>query len=265
MALPYKPQRTFTGTVGTASTGANGPEAIKTDEDEIVAMFDPLATHGDGTPGGIAKGNLATNGGILTEDDNVILEDANGDLTVTRDVIAGRNFVGPVVGDVTGDASLCVRIDGTRALTGNWDVGNFAITAKNYVSDVATGSQPYACTSTTKNTNLNADKVDGYDAGNSSGQIPVSNGTVCTNLNAEKWGGFSLTRTANGTTTVSANSTVTVTASNVGQSLFVQFAPTAAGAKVNYKIRFSGSVMQIEFSESGGVTTNVIYDVFNIS
>lgn len=33
---------------------------------------------------------------------------------------------------------------------------------------------------------LNADRVDGYHAGNSSGQIPVSNGTVCTNLNADK-------------------------------------------------------------------------------
>jgi len=33
---------------------------------------------------------------------------------------------------------------------------------------------------------LNADRVDGYHAGNSSGQIPVSNGTLCTNLNADK-------------------------------------------------------------------------------
>lgn len=32
---------------------------------------------------------------------------------------------------------------------------------------------------------IDADKVDGYDAGNSSGQVAVSNGTVCTNLNAD--------------------------------------------------------------------------------
>ena len=31
----------------------------------------------------------------------------------------------------------------------------------------------------------NADKVDGYHAGNSSGRVPVSNGTVCSNLNAD--------------------------------------------------------------------------------
>ena len=32
---------------------------------------------------------------------------------------------------------------------------------------------------------INVDRVDGYDAGNGSGQIPVSNGTVNTNLNAD--------------------------------------------------------------------------------
>ena len=37
----------------------------------------------------------------------------------------------------------------------------------------------------TLNTNLNADMVDGYDAGNNSGQIPISNGTLNTNLNAD--------------------------------------------------------------------------------
>jgi len=32
---------------------------------------------------------------------------------------------------------------------------------------------------------LDADMIDGYHAGNSSGQIAVSNGNVCTNLNAD--------------------------------------------------------------------------------
>ncbi|NIP54592.1 MAG: hypothetical protein GWN67_21135 [Phycisphaerae bacterium] len=35
-----------------------------------------------------------------------------------------------------------------------------------------------------------ADKVDGYDAGNASGNIAVSNGNICTNLNADKLDGF---------------------------------------------------------------------------
>ena len=38
--------------------------------------------------------------------------------------------------------------------------------------------------------NLDADKVDGYDAGNNSGQVAVSNGTLCTNLNADMTDGF---------------------------------------------------------------------------
>lgn len=40
------------------------------------------------------------------------------------------------------------------------------ISAPNYVSSAATGTQPYACTSTTLNTNLNADMLDGYHRSN---------------------------------------------------------------------------------------------------
>ncbi len=36
----------------------------------------------------------------------------------------------------------------------------------------------------------NADKVDGYHAGNSSGQVAVSNGTRCSNLNADELDGY---------------------------------------------------------------------------
>jgi hypothetical protein len=100
-----KPASTFTGIEEDPSLGTNGPTAIKDNLLVHDVMFDPLQTHVDGTPGGIHKNNLQTNSGILTEDDNVILEDANGDLTVTRDVIAGRNFVGPVVGNVTGNVT----------------------------------------------------------------------------------------------------------------------------------------------------------------
>ena len=38
-------------------------------------------------------------------------------------------------------------------------------------------------------TNLNADRVDNYHAGNSSGQVAVSNGSLCNNLNADKLDG----------------------------------------------------------------------------
>ena len=39
-------------------------------------------------------------------------------------------------------------------------------------------------------TGKNADMVDGYDAGNAAGNVPVSNGTVNANLNADKVGGY---------------------------------------------------------------------------
>lgn len=44
---------------------------------------------------------------------------------------------------------------------------------------------------------INADQVDGYHAGNSSGQVPVSNGTVNTDLNADQVDGKHASNTAN--------------------------------------------------------------------
>jgi len=44
---------------------------------------------------------------------------------------------------------------------------------------------------------LDADKLDGKQSGNASGNIPVSNGTVCTNLNADKLDGYHIQK--NGT------------------------------------------------------------------
>jgi hypothetical protein len=81
MALPYKPTRTFVGVEGAASLGTSGPEALKTDTNEIVAMFDPLSVHGNATPGGIAIGNLATGEATATPTANkLVLFDVNGNL-----------------------------------------------------------------------------------------------------------------------------------------------------------------------------------------
>lgn len=49
---------------------------------------------------------------------------------------------------------------------------------------------PMTITSTTVVGNLNADRVDNYHAGNSSGQIAVSNGSTCTSLNADMLDGY---------------------------------------------------------------------------
>ena len=43
--------------------------------------------------------------------------------------------------------------------------------------------------------NVDADKLDGYDAGHNSGQIPIADGTLCTNLNADKLDGYDASTT----------------------------------------------------------------------
>ena len=46
--------------------------------------------------------------------------------------------------------------------SGNFDFYSGTLTGANFISTVADGTSPYACTSTTVNTNLNADLWDGY-------------------------------------------------------------------------------------------------------
>jgi len=64
-----------------------------------------------------------------------------------------------------------------------WETGD--INGRQFLSDAASGTPPFVVASATKVPNLNVDKVDGRHAGNFSGGVPVSNGTVNTNLNAD--------------------------------------------------------------------------------
>lgn len=81
--------------------------------------------------------------------------------------------------DLTGlfmdDHPQYVRKDGTRPLQSDWDAGSYTITAQGIdvtdidfsgqlTSTVATGTAPFVIASTTVNTNLNADLVDGINA-----------------------------------------------------------------------------------------------------
>lgn len=85
----------------------------------------------------------------------------SGDITSVGDVASGAAFDGTQGTTLTfnnagGDGTL--DYDGTDF--------NFSklITSPNFVSTVATGTQPYACTSTTLNTNLNAGLVGSISA-----------------------------------------------------------------------------------------------------
>jgi hypothetical protein len=63
-------------------------------------------------------------------------------------------------------------------------------TNKQLKSSITSGTPPIVVTSPTKVQILNVEQVDGYDAGNASGNIPVSNGTLNTNLNADMLDGL---------------------------------------------------------------------------
>jgi hypothetical protein len=91
------------------------------------------------------------------------------------DVLRGREGTSPVAHSA-GARAECVWTAGTHGeLADKVDLdAHLADNAKHVTKDGVL------------QTGLNADQVDGYHAGNSSGQIPISNGTVCTNLNADK-------------------------------------------------------------------------------
>ena len=69
-------------------------------------------------------------------------------------------------------SATVLLVNGSRALSANWDAGAFSITAETFVSDVVTGTAPLTVASTTVVANLNADLLDGQegtyyrDAGN---------------------------------------------------------------------------------------------------
>ncbi len=106
--------------------------------------------------------------------------------------------------------------DGTVPLTAAWDAGSFQIRAETFQSDIATGTAPFTVASTTVVTNLNADKLDGYDA---SAFLLLAGGTMAGDLNM---GAFDITNVdtistlANGNITLAPNGTgYTVTTKDV--------------------------------------------------
>ena len=80
------------------------------------------------------------------------------------------------------EATGFIKADGTVALSANWDAGGYEIRANTFESDVATGTIPLVIASTTKCTNLNADKLDDQEgsyylaAGNATGTLAVNRG-----------------------------------------------------------------------------------------
>jgi hypothetical protein len=93
---------------------------------------------------------------ILDDDATHFLDGAGAWSTPDHGSIGG-------LGDVADHAGY-LAIDGSRALTANWDAGSYKITAATLESDIATGTAPLTVASTTTVTNLDADTVDGSHA-----------------------------------------------------------------------------------------------------
>ena len=68
---------------------------------------------------------------------------------------------GLLTGLLDDDHTQYLLANATRALTANWDVGAFTLTGLRFISDIAIGTAPFGCTSTTMTPNLNADMLDG--------------------------------------------------------------------------------------------------------
>jgi hypothetical protein len=138
----------------------------------------------------IVTGNLTINGtttninttNLVVEDKNIII----GDVTTPSDVTADGGGI-----TLKGATDKTITwVDSTDRWTSNQVFG-----APNFVSTVAIGTQPYAATSTTVNTNLNADLLDGQHG---SYYAPIASPSFTGSVTID---GLSLQDTATVTTT----------------------------------------------------------------
>ncbi|MCX2725990.1 hypothetical protein OO015_00515 [Thermomicrobium sp. 4228-Ro] len=102
---------------------------------------------------------------------------------------------------------------------------------------------------------LHADLLDSYHAGNASGQIPVSNGTVCTNLNADMVDGLHASALQNqnafsnvkvGTTTIAASATTDTLTLASGSNISLSADTTTKTVTVAVSPQGSGSSLHAD-------------------
>jgi len=83
------------------------------------------------------------------------------------------------------DSDKLDGMDSTEFLVPAGDFGRSGVTTDLYESGTKLSDKYLGKTSKASD----SDKLDGYNSGNSSGQIPINNGTLCANLNADKLDG----------------------------------------------------------------------------
>ena len=105
------------------------------------------------------------------------------------------------------EGSAFVKAAGTVALSANWDAGGYEIRSNTFESDVATGTIPLVIASTTKCTNLNADKLDDQE-----GSYYIDPGNLSSAVAVNKGGTGATTLTDGGVLLGSGPSAITATA-----------------------------------------------------
>jgi len=84
---------------------------------------------------------------------------SGGGVSVTYNITVGGTVDSRVSIDIPSVELKNIFVPYSGA-TANANTGIYTFTSANFISSVATGTSPYACTSTTLNTNLNADLLD---------------------------------------------------------------------------------------------------------
>jgi len=141
---------------------------------------------------------LVKNGSSI--DLNGSIYQVTSDTTITNDPTSGEYYLYLRDIDDTIDFLLDATVPSFDYLKNGYYNNMYrAIGFVSIVDSVWTWENTEILLDGTKCKNLNADKLDGYTTGNSSGNIPLSNGVVNTNLNAEMIQGLKLTEGKAGT------------------------------------------------------------------
>lgn len=164
----------------------------------------------DDTENSVAVGDLES--GTLAELNAAITDATLDDSSSTRapsnhatnhcnggcDELDHGLFVG--LGD--DDHTQYLKADGARGLSADWDAGSHKITAETLESDVSAGTAPFTVASTTRVTNLNADKLDDQEG---SYYLSRTNHTDLHNKNAQTGTSYTLQSSDNGKLIVMTN------------------------------------------------------------
>jgi len=139
------------------------------DDIDMVATGDMTVTSDGDTTFSSTAGNIVfqANGAgnsidFSSENGSVTVNSAMADTDIL--LYNTNKLLMSIIGDVDG-----INFFDDVSITGS-------VSSTNYISDVATGTSPYACTSTTVNTNLNSDMLDGKHVGTSGNTVPLLDG-----------------------------------------------------------------------------------------